>query len=104
MHGHSACLRVRRWFNKIHAAVQSAVGQRLGGDVHRLTLANLRQLLLVNISLDPYLAQIGNGEERIARVHILALRHLAIDYCSGGIGVNRYVRHGAGSRRVNLFV
>ena len=81
MHGNGARLLIGRGLNKIHMAMQSLIGHRLRGNIHLLPLANLRQLLFVHIGLDPDLVEIGNREQRVTRIHILPLRHLAIDDC-----------------------
>ncbi len=82
MNWNRARLRIGGRLDKVHMSVQSLIGQRLGSDLNFLSLTNLGQLLLVYIGLDPYLVQIRNCEQRVARVHILPLRHLAIDNCS----------------------
>jgi hypothetical protein len=65
-------------------------------------LTNLRQLLLVDIRLDPHLIEIRDREQCVARVHILSLRHLAIDNRSRGVGINRDVRNAILLRRIRL--
>ncbi len=87
MHRDSARLRVGSWLDEVHMPVQRAVGQRLAGDRHLLPASDLRQLVLVDISLDPHLAQVGDGEQRVARVDVLSLRYLAIHHAArrGGI-------------------
>jgi len=76
---------------------------RVCGLAAGLPLANLRQLLFVDIRLDPHLIEIRNRQQRVARVHILALCHLAIDNRSRSVGINRDVRHTVFFRRIRLF-
>jgi len=64
---------------------------------------NLRQLLLVDIGFDPHLTEVGNGEECVARVDVLPLRHLALDHAAGRGGIQRCVRNAVRRRRSNLF-
>ena len=79
------------------------VGHRLCCDVNFLTLLNLRQLLLIDIGLDPDLAEIGNSKQRVACVDVLPLCHLAIDDRPRGICVDGHVRDAIFSGRFNLF-
>ena len=82
--------------------MKGAVGQRFRRKVHLLPRVNLRQLLLVDIGFDPNLAEIGNREERIARVDVLPLCHLAIYDRSRDICVDGHVGHALGFRRADL--
>ena len=73
--------------DEIDMSVQRTVGQRLGGDLDLLAAADLGQLVLVDIGFNPDLAQVGDGEERVACVDVLPLGHLAVDHASrcGGV-------------------
>ena len=65
-----ARLRIGGRLDKVDTAVDGLVGHRLCCDVNFLTLLNLRQLLLIDIGLDPDLAEIGNSKQRVACVDV----------------------------------
>ena len=102
MHGDGARLRTGLRLDEVHMPVQRAVGQRLRGDLHLLPATNLRQLVLIDIRLDPHLAEIGDRKQRVARVDVLPLRHLALHHASRRGGIERSVRNAARLRRVDL--
>ena len=95
-----ASLRICSRLDEVHATVQGSIRQRLGCNLHLLSLTNLRQLFLVDIGLDPYLIEICDREQCVARIHILPLRHLAID--NGSRGIDGDVRNSTFFRRVRL--
>ena len=62
MHGNGARLGVCLRLDEVDMPVQRAVGQRLGSDLHFLPAADLRQLILIDVGLDPDLAEVGDRE------------------------------------------
>jgi hypothetical protein len=48
-----ARLRIGGWLDEIHMTMQNFIGQRLGSNLNILSLANLRELLLIDIRFDP---------------------------------------------------
>ena len=83
-------------------AVQRAVREGLSSDLDLLAGADLRQLVLVDVGLDPHGAEIGHREEGVAGIDILALGDLAVDDAAGSGSVEGDVRYAGGFRFIDL--
>ncbi len=98
--GNGARLRICGGLDEVNMAVQDAIGQGFGGDFDVLAGTDLGQLIFIHVGLDPDLAEVGDGEEGIAGVDVLTLRHLAIDDGAGCVGVERDVRRAVACGRL----